>query len=674
MKNTKSIHLHHQPRKTKNGVVNNYSLATALKKDGKDMKKIIHRVGILTDEQAANYRAYLKALNKGIPLKQLVNINEIVYEEDVRYWDVLILESLWRKIGINKIFNCSLKNNQFMTTEQMAKILCINKLLDPLAKVRTIPWVNETMLPKIMGFDIKHYNKTKIFGELTKIHKHKDKIESYFIEFSRKLSKVNMDEIEIFYMDGSTSTFEGKKCGYAEFDIDKTRGFYPYVIGFVLVTDKRGFPIAWEVIRGKEKDKTTFKKLADRIRNKYKIKEITYCFDRGVASVSNFELIENFNSKFITGINDNQIKNIFDLNKFEKIRKKILDYCELPVDKQRGILPLNGFCSADKQYFYRDLEVINNKRYVAIFNVEMYYRENETREKNIREVLLDVEQLNHELAHAKRDREYSKTEKKLLEILNHFKLATIFGYKLIPKASKFNFQSFQIKLSYKKERLRELNSTDGLMVYITDHTEKDGTFFRVSAYDITMHYKNKYVVENAFREMKSFLSLRPFYVRTEDHVEAHFDIGVIDYFINQYIHYYLSIPGQNFEKYLIKALAKSFESDVSIIKTYLDDYKINIKKVNSAGRIKELVNKANNRESLSDRFLEKIEKDYPICSLREFYRELKKLSPAVKLASPQDVEIWKCKSPNQTTKDALKKLGLNYLIPSKQHTSLNVYM
>ncbi|HLE10062.1 MAG TPA: hypothetical protein VI754_02335 [Bacteriovoracaceae bacterium] len=58
-------------------------------------------------------------------------------------------------------------------------------------------------------------------------------------------------------------------------------------------------------------------------------------------------------------------------------------------------------------------------------------------------------------------------------------------------------------------------------------TESAGGHFIVPASTIVGHYKNKFVIENAFRHLKSIVDLRPFFVRLDDHVRAHVDICMV---------------------------------------------------------------------------------------------------------------------------------------------------
>jgi len=608
----KKIHLYHQPRTTKKeGKVDYYSLATCYIKNKKNMKSIIQRIGRLTNHEAETYRTFLSAINKKIGCSHFVDINKVLYTDEKKYLTVLVLNELWKKLEFDKLFDTTILNNQFLSTEQVARILTINKLLDPSSKIRTIPWLQTTLLPKIMNIDSEHYKKTKIFNELIKIHNHKNKVEKFFVDFSKSQIK-KKEDVDIYYFDGSTSWFEGSHCVLSEYDLEKTRGFYPSVVGLMLVTDKEGFPIAWELVNGHKKDTTEFQDISKRVHEEYNVKEITYCFDRAVATVKNFSAIHDYKSKFISGIKDNQIKKVFDLETFEKTRAVILNYCDLTPEEQRGKLPIHGFYSSNKKIFFKDLGVVGESRYIVSFNKDIYDAETKEREHHIHNALLAINEQNQTLLYAKKDVNCDSVEKELIEILSHNKVTSIFEYKIIPLVSKHKTQTYRIECEFKKEKLKELQQTDGLMVFITDHVEKNEIHFKVHASQIIQHYKDKYVIENAFREFKSFLDLRPFFVWKEEHVKAHYDIGVLAYFINQYINKKLSI-----------------------------------------------VNKNNSEEET--------------LSIRDFYELLEKSGQVVKLVTPTGLEIYKLKSHDEKLTQVFNKLGLSALNSSKAHTSLNVF-
>ncbi len=545
------IHLYHQPRNTKaRGTVHHYSLATCYYEDGKNKKKVLQSVGELTDVEVGQYRLVLKALNGQIDIKSLSDLESLIVKDEKNYFDVLVMDALWQRLGLDKIFNRTSSDKKKITTEQVAKILTLNRLLKPAAKVKTVAWLQSTLLGKIMGIEEDAYDKNKVFRELIAIHKNKSDLEQAFWKFSEQ----HCGKCEAYYFDGSTSWFEGTKCLLAEADLEKTRGFFPKVIGLMLITDNRGFPVAWEIVNGHSKDTSCLKDFVKRIAKDFGIQKITYCFDRGVASVANFDFVEEHESKFISAIRDNQIKDVLYLEKFKLTRIKITEHlCETEPSAsaaqsseetakplRRKVLDFDGFLSFDNNIFFKDLGVVSAKRYVASFNYELFIKESQNRQRRLEQVLLDINEKNIEIALAKKDRDYNVTERDLLEIFAKQGVRDFFDYTLLPFTTAKKAQSFKIECQIKRHKIIEASLTDGLLIYITDHVELKNSKepvegFKLSAYDIVAHYKGKHVVENAFREMKSFLELRPFFVWTEEHVKAHYDIAIIACFINNYI-------------------------------------------------------------------------------------------------------------------------------------------
>ena len=558
--NKRRIHLHRQPRTSKKrGLIEYYSLASCFFDGGKNQKKIIFGIGELTKEQAEQYRLLLRALNGQIPSDQIIDIESIVFGDERQYLDVLAMNALWCQLGLDKVFNSERSNGQRIATEHVARILTINRLLDPRPKVRTVEWLAGTLLPSIMDIDGDAYDRNKIFRELTSIHGTKDKLERLFWTYSQK----ERGKYDAYYFDGSTSWFEGNKCPLAEADLEKTRGFFPKVVGLMLITDNQGFPVAWEAVNGHAKDTTELKGFVERITKEYGIKEITYCFDRGVASESNFDLITSCKSKYISAIRDNQIKDVFDLEKFKAVRVKITDkICgneETVVSESttRRIVGIDGFLSLDDNIFFKDLGVVKGKRYVVSFNYELFIKGHHERQAQIERALLEIAEKNADLKNAKGDRDYNATERDLLEILSKQRVRSYFEYKLMPLTSDRKAQSFKIECQINRAKIQTDQLTDGLLVFITDHVEKRNNLdFIVTSADIVAHYKGKHVVENAFRELKSFIELRPIYVWTTEHVKAHYDISIIACFINNYINVkikQLDKSLRDFHAHLVKA-------------------------------------------------------------------------------------------------------------------------
>ena len=607
----RKIHLYHQPRTTKSrGRVDYYSLATCYFEEGKNKKKILQTLGELTPTEVEQYKFMLRAINGQVEAGQVVDIETLVFRDERQYLDVLAMSALWNKLGLKAAFDQSLSNNQKISTENVAQILTLNRLLSPAAKSRTVDWFAGTLLSTIMGIDPAGYERSKVFRELKDIHLAKPKLEKLFWSHSQK----EKSKYEVYYFDGSTSWFEGSKCPLAEFDLEKTRGFFPKVVGLMILTDNQGYPVAWEVVNGHTKDNQALKAFVKRIAKDYGINEITYCFDRGVASQTNFDLVDSVKSKYITALRDNQIKGVFDLEKFKQVRVKIADKIydsqegsgRTPGEKRR-IVGIDGFHTSDNNIFFKDLGIIDGSRHVASFNYELFIKESIARQDSLKRALADIVEKNDELEFAKGDRDYNATERALLDIFSKHQVRTFFEYKLLPLVTAEKKQSFKIDVDINQAKVELAAMADGILVYVTNHIEVDekrSQTFLVSAHDIVAHYKGKHVVENAFRELKSFIELRPFYVWTEEHVKAHYDIGIIACFINNFI----------------------------------------------------------------SRKIATLEK-----SLRDFHDNLTTAGRAVQLASPSGLNIFKLREVSEKTKAYFECLGIGDTLSASLHRRHNVF-
>jgi transposase len=389
-------------------------------------------------------------------------------------------------------------------------------------------------------------DKNIIFRSLNSIHKKKRTLQQFLYSFS----KSNLEGGELYFFDGTTTYFEGSKCDMGVPAIDKTTGLQNSVILICLLTDKKGFPIAWDTFEGNKKDQTEFKKIAQQLCDDMNIKEATFCFDRGVSSESNFNTIEDLlESKFVTGLRKNQIKPVFDLDKFANNTRPLLqsDHQSKKSKErmQRRIPSINGFYKFGKDRYYQDLGITNERRHIVSFNIKIYEADQLKRERAIQSALHEITNINIRLQNAKKDVDGDVINDRIKKCLVRLGLTKIISYRLVPStvtvASKVAIiQSYRLEHDIDADAVKSAAREDGILVYITNHTESGGDGqFTVKAQEIVAHYKNKYVVENAFRHLKSFTELRPCFVRLDDHVKAHIDICMVSYFINRYIEYAL---------------------------------------------------------------------------------------------------------------------------------------
>ncbi len=85
----------------------------------------------------------------------------------------------------------------------------------------------------------------------------------------------------------------------------------------------------------------------------------------------------------------------------------------------------------------------------------------------------------------------------------------------------------------KEDVIRADKLIDGVCVFVSNHIERQGRGFKLKPQAIINAYRNKTKVENVFKNVKSLLKLRPFFVNTDYHVSAVYTICMKAYFINK---------------------------------------------------------------------------------------------------------------------------------------------
>ncbi len=85
----------------------------------------------------------------------------------------------------------------------------------------------------------------------------------------------------------------------------------------------------------------------------------------------------------------------------------------------------------------------------------------------------------------------------------------------------------------KTEQIALAERLDGLCLFVSNHTERQGEYFLLSGREIICAYRDKTKIEDAFKHIKSFLKVRPFYVYLDSHVRAVYTICILAYFLNR---------------------------------------------------------------------------------------------------------------------------------------------
>lgn len=502
-----------------------YSLVEPYRKDGKNQHNKLYYFGRLNDDE-------LKRINYALDILKNCKIEkpkleDILFNNHWRFLDVAFLNFIWEQWGISKIFNQS--EDKKVQTSEIAKILTIYRCLDPGSYLSAIEWYNKTTLDRILHINTEQINKSRIFRELDYIEDKKKDIENYLYTI---LKERDSDSLRFVFYDLTDSYFEGRKCELATPGRTKSNGFQKKRVVLSLLVNSNGYPFAWDILEDYTADVNTIKNLSTqwKIQFKFGDYEIILVFDRGMVSDENLKHLELNKYIYITAMDKNQIPNLKNVNieRFEILNSENM------IEQIKKMM----FVKYDDQTYYQNLGIVDGRRYVLIFNPDLFVDENNSREKLIIRAKSYLEEESKALSNAEKSRNKSTTRNRIDKELKTMKADKFIEYDLeslvINKEGK-EVNSFRIipkETDGTKEAIKQAKRTDGLWVIVTNSTGKEEKGRKLTEEDLISAYRDKNQIEQAFKDVKSFIKIQPFNVWEPKHVRAHYTICVLSYLLN----------------------------------------------------------------------------------------------------------------------------------------------
>lgn len=523
----KNIHLHWRNSSYKGKTYHSYSLARPYRKNGKNLKEIVLKLGKLSDQEVRQWRGLLEAIKK--PDFFLTTLDDLWTTDHYSYLDVAAVNEIWDEWELDTVFNTNGKRT--LDIAKVARILTLNRCLDPAAKSLVPEWFQGTALPWMLDVNPAHLNSSRIFRELKSIESNKEALCAHLFHMMQRKYPHAMKSV--FY-DLSSSKLTGSRCILAKWGHCKS-GYHTHVVIAIVVNDM-GLPFYWEVLPGGTADATTIIWLLDCLKHRFKVPGTTLVFDRGMVSDENLKCIEGSQIKYISAMDKSQIEGItgIDFTQFSH-----LDPTCIHVQADQ----LRSFTKIDESTYYREIKVEGKRRYILCFNPQLFKDQCNARTQAVENFHAFVKDTNSQLLEAKKSRQREPTYNKFKQQL---KKAKIDGFvdvtlrvthvkPLSDDGNKSKIRTYQATVVVNENDMRIAGRLDGFWLLVTNHANKvkETDTFELPATEAIAPYREKTIIESAFRDIKSFVEIEPVYVWNEVHVKAHYSICVMAYLINK---------------------------------------------------------------------------------------------------------------------------------------------
>ena len=307
----------------------------------------------------------------------------------------------------------------------------------------------------------------------------KEKIEEQLYGHLTDLTSL---EVDIVFYDTTSTYFEGEEADelLAHYGYSKDhRGDRKQVVIGLLMT-KTGIPIGHQVFPGNMHDTKTFGMVVEDLKKRYPIQKVILVGDRGMVSEANLDQIRELGMEYIVGVKLRKSKKAQELLSIRGPYKKVLPNLKVKSKK------------------------IDGETYVLCYNPDAEERDRASRQVVLENLQSKLDELGP--SGLVKNRAYSK-------------------FLTIEKAS----------AKIDEEKVSNDEKFDGKYAIRTNSSLTDE--------EAALAYKELWRVEQAFRNLKSNLELRPMYHRVESRIRGHIMVCFLALVMESFLAYKLKEIG-----------------------------------------------------------------------------------------------------------------------------------
>jgi transposase len=349
-------------------------------------------------------------------------------------------------------------------------------------------WFGRTALADLLAADFSLADSHKLYACHDHLLKHKQALFDHLVGRWRDLFNASF---EVLLYDVTSTYFESeppmaeddkRRFGYSR---DKRSDCVQVVIA--LIVTPQGFPLAYEVLAGNTSDKTTLREFLHKIETQYGKAERIWLMDRGIPTEQVLEEMRHSDPpiKYLVGTPKGRLT---------RLEKLLLDkpwHSARPGVKVK-LLPQE------------------NQLYVLAESHDRLAKERSMRRRQLKWLWARLKQLSA----------MTLTREDLLMKLGAAKQKTPSAWRLVQIEVAKHKASFTYRLN--KEKLRSVRRREGRYLLRTNLTESDPA-------KLWSLYLKLVAVEEAFKNLKGDLALRPIFHQNQARVEAHIFVSFLAY-------------------------------------------------------------------------------------------------------------------------------------------------
>jgi len=427
----------------------------------------------------------------------------------------LIFERLWKELGIGAIVSALVADRKFgFSVERALFLTVLHRLFVSGSDRGCEKWRRGYRIDGVDDLALQHlYRAMAFLGEEVadqddRTHAPrctKDVIEERLFDYRKNL----FTDLDLVFLDTTTLYFEGEggqTIGELGHSKDHRPDLNQMVVGALL--DDRGRPLACELWPGNTADVTSTIPVVTRFRNRFGAQRFCIVADRGMISKATMAALEKEQLSYILGVRMRRVK---------EVNREVLSD-ESPYQE---VYP-EGVHSKEPAPLKVKEVMVNGTRYIVCRNERQARRDAADRDAI-------VAALQEKLRKAPASLISNKGYRSFLTITNQ-------------------------TVVLDEEKVKADARYDGIWVLTTNT--------RLTAREVALKYKELWMVEQTFRDMKSVLETRPIYHKRDETIRGHVFCSFLALVLKKELDDRLASRGLQFEWADIKQDLKALQEVV----------------------------------------------------------------------------------------------------------------
>ena len=499
-------------KRKKNGKINEYYSIVEKRKiaQGRYVQKTVLYLGEISDSQKKSWNKSIQVLNEdnqpvhktlfalhdeeticenidAIPLR----ISAIKLSKPRAFGDCWLGCEIWDQLGLDTFWSCRIDVSKSpVAYSKVLKLLVVNRLIKPGSEFYVHHhWFDQTGMDLLLDCDFQVAEKNRLYRCLDRILPYKDELCRHLKKQWETIFKLQYD---VLLYDLTSTYFEGlcQSNPKAKFGHSKDRRSDCRQVLVALVVTPEGFPINYEVLAGNTAEKTTLADLITKIEDMYGKARRVWLMDRGIPTEQALSAMRESRIDYLVGT-----------------PRKLLD------DFQGELLD-QDWQQVNESVVVKYLEK-EGECYVLACSKSRLAKERAIRKRKLRRYLDGLAKLQNNY----RDRDRFM---KRLGVLQHEAGSCRHCVDLQLPAPGKRVSPKNFSFTFNHQKYRVMIYRDGMYFLRTNQTDQE-------AVELWQQYMLQCHIEQAFKELKSDLGIRPVYHHKEERVDAHIFVAFLSY-------------------------------------------------------------------------------------------------------------------------------------------------